>query len=190
LVYASLVCRFVLAFVFLLASVSKLVAPSDFSRAVANYQLLPFRWGRIVAAWLPRLELAIALCLLSGALLPVAAAVAMVLLLGFAAAVAINLARGRRIECGCGGFAAPRKIGPAFVLRNLLLAGGAALAAASPVAALTVPSVSLATAAPISTRDALAVVIAAASAVVFASVVSETRRMYHAERALLRMLPR
>jgi uncharacterized membrane protein YphA (DoxX/SURF4 family) len=188
--YASLVGRFVLGFVFLLASISKLVAPDDFSRAVANYRLLPFRWGRALAVWLPRLELAVALCLLSGALLPLAAATAAVLLLGFATAVGINLARGRRIECGCGGFASPRTIGPGFLLRNLLLAAGAVLAAASPVAALTVPWVSLATAASVPTQDALAIVLASACAVALASVTSEARRMYQAQRTLFRMLPR
>lgn len=188
--YASLVSRFVLGFVFLLASLSKLLAPDDFSRAVANYRLLPFRWGRVVAIWLPRLEFAVALCLLSGVLLPGAAAVAAALLLGFATAVAINLARGRRIECGCGGFATPRTIGPAFLLRNLLLAGGAAIAAAWPLATLTVPGLSLATAAPVPVGDALAIVVASACAVTLTSVASEARRMYRAERALLRMLPR
>jgi hypothetical protein len=60
------------------------------------------------------------------------AALAALLLLSYAAAMALHLARGRSLDCGCGG--EPLPVSWALVARNVLLAA-LALAAAAPMAA-------------------------------------------------------
>lgn len=126
---AALVSRFVIALVLLAAALPKLVDRHEFEWAVANYDLLPDRAVRPVAVWLPRVELAAAVALLLGVAVRIVSFTAAVLFLGFALAVAINLRRGRSIDCGCRGSVAPRTIGWHLVLSDIALAGVALLAA-------------------------------------------------------------
>lgn len=126
---AALTSRYVVAFVFLTAAIPKLVERREFERAVRNYALVPDRTVPAVATWLPRLELACALALLLGVGVSLFAGIAAVLLLAFAAAIAVNLMRGRSIECGCRGFVASRRIGWGLVAGDMFLAGMAAIAA-------------------------------------------------------------
>jgi uncharacterized membrane protein YphA (DoxX/SURF4 family) len=129
---ASLTFRFLLAFVFISASIPKLAARAEFARAMENYGILPRRLVAPVARWLPRLELAVGLALLLGvATGPVALLVAAMLLL-FAAGVAWNLVRGRRIDCGCAGIAVPRTISWPLVVRDFALVGVALTLALAP----------------------------------------------------------
>jgi hypothetical protein len=186
--YAALAFRFVLGFVFLFASLPKLAAPRDFARAVANYQLVPHALVRHVARWLPALELVAATCLLAGVAIPVVAALASALLLVFAAAVTITLLRGRVIECGCGGLAAPKRIGPGLVARDLVLAGAAAALAASAPDALAFSQLSLGAPATVQANAAVAVLIAAAVAVSIATAFGDARRASEAGRAFGRRL--
>ena len=95
--------RLALGLVFALAGWSKVRAPRTFVMRVRAYGLLPghvvpvFSFGIVVA------ELSISLALLLGALV-VPALLAGVGLLGlFGAAVAVNLARERRVPCACFG---------------------------------------------------------------------------------------
>jgi uncharacterized membrane protein YphA (DoxX/SURF4 family) len=186
--HAALACRFVLGFVFLFASLPKLAAPRDFGRAVANYQLVPHALVRHVARWLPALEFVAAACLLAGVAIPVVAALASALLLVFAAAVTINLLRGRVIECGCGGLAAPKRIGPGLVARDLVLAGAGAALAASASDALAFSQLSLGAPSTVQANAAVGVLIASAVAVSIATAFSDARRASEAGRAFVRRL--
>lgn len=119
----ALTAALVLAAVFGPAAVAKLRAPEAFAGVVENYRLLPPALVRPAALALPPVELAAALGLLLPATRPYAAAAAVALLLVFAAAMGVNLARGRRdIDCGC--FVSPlrQKVSWALVARNLALA--------------------------------------------------------------------
>lgn len=89
---------------------------------VANYRLLPYRLIGPAAMALPLVESATGLALLAGfGPLPVLAA--MLLLMLFAGAMAINILRGRgHIDCGCGHGALRHAIGWPLVARNLILA--------------------------------------------------------------------
>ncbi len=124
--------RFFLGLVFLTASLPKLAATDDFRRALGNYQLLPFRLVRPVATWLPRLELVLALALLAGLAAPITASIAAAALFVFSTAVGVNLARGRKIECGCFSGPARRQITWPLVLRDLALAVAAVAVAVQP----------------------------------------------------------
>ena len=124
----ALTVSLVLAAIFGAAAVTKLRALDAFGGVVENYRLLPRGLVRPVALALPPVELAAALGLLVPATRPVAAAVVISLLLVFAAAMAVNLARGRRdIDCGCFVGLLRQRIGWALVARNLLLAAACGL---------------------------------------------------------------
>ena len=134
-----------------------------------------FRSGsfRPVAAWLPRLELVLALVLLAGVATAVSAALAAAALLVFSAAVAVNLARGRKIECGCFGGASPRQITWRLVLRDILLAATAVAISVRPPATWTLLDWPNQTSGAGSARDAVAIVLAVLSAVVIEQLLAD-----------------
>jgi hypothetical protein len=110
------------ALLFVTAAIHKLRDLGTFAEAFGAYQLLPESLARL--AWLlPLLELAIGASLLAAATRAAAAAAGAALLLVYAAAIGINLRRGRReLACGCGGPQEHRPIGAWMVWRNLGLA--------------------------------------------------------------------
>jgi hypothetical protein len=94
---------------------------------VANYRLLPETLVAPVAAALPVIELGLGLGLVasvfSGGRLQALALPAAALFLLFAAAMAINIRRGRQaIDCGCGRSHLRQPLSRALVLRNVVLA--------------------------------------------------------------------
>ena len=103
--------------------------------AARNYGLAPFA-ASLVARWLPRVELVLAVGLAAGVALPVVGCATAALLVAFALAITVALARGRRFSCGCG--PEPQDVSPLLVLRNLCLAALACLVALVPPAALAV----------------------------------------------------
>jgi uncharacterized membrane protein YphA (DoxX/SURF4 family) len=176
--------RFALAFVLLSASIPKLTAPDEFARAVRNYRLLPASLNRAVAAWLPRLEAALALCLLVGVAVRLAAAVAAVAFAGFALAVSINLARGRRIDCGCYSRVSPRRIGWGLVIRNLVFASLALTLVAAPPKALSLSALWSDQSSALAVADGIAVALVALAAVIALLVTDEALRVHRGIRSL------
>lgn len=168
--FAALTGRYLLAFVFLTASAPKLLARADFEAALANYGLLPPRLVPAVARWLPRLELACAAALFGGVALTAVGLTLAGLLLLFAGAISINLARGRRIECGCSGLTARKTIRWPVVRRNMALAGLAVGVATSTAEA----------------SDAIAALIAAGGLVLANLLVIEAHRTRSAAQAFTR----
>lgn len=179
---AALAFRFVLAFVFLNAALPKLLAPREFERAVANYAILPSVLVGPVGRWLPRLELVCAGALFVGVVPAPFSFVAGVLLVLFTAAVAINLLRGRLIDCGCYGATTRTRLTWSLAARD------AALAAIAFLVALRIPDqLSLAawperSASTLTTADALAMLVLAGSAVIAASIATEGLRARRAGR--------
>jgi hypothetical protein len=98
-----------------------------FDEIFAAYGVVPAisRWR---LSWLvPALELAVAVGLLADVSRPYAVFEGCVLLLAYAAAIGINLRRGRRdLACGCGGPDERRAIASWMVWRNIVLAAGLA----------------------------------------------------------------
>jgi len=91
--------RIAAALMFFTAAIGKARRWSAFEGVVANYRLLPDPLVRVVARLLPPGEILPALALAFG--LPGSELAASALLCLFAAAMAINLARGRtHIDCG------------------------------------------------------------------------------------------
>ncbi len=118
----------ILALVFLHAGLSKLLAHDEFQGVLANYRILPASLLAPVAALLPVTELAAGAGVLSAITRPYAAVLACALLLAYALAMGINLARGRRdIDCGCFKSALKQTISGWLISRNLMLATAAAV---------------------------------------------------------------
>ena len=110
------------ALLFIVAGIDKLRHRALLPGVIANYRLLPAALVAPAAAALPVAELAVAAGLLMG-VTPWAPLAAIALLLLFAAAMAINIQRGRRhIDCGCGHAGLRQQLGWGQVVRNLLLA--------------------------------------------------------------------
>ena len=108
--------------VFLQAALAKLRHRELLAGVIANYRLLPPVLIGPVALVLPPAELAISLGLLLGGHW-LAAVVAALLLVIFAAAMGINIARGRsHIDCGCGRSQLRQPLSWLLVGRNLALA--------------------------------------------------------------------
>ncbi|HEX2195897.1 MAG TPA: MauE/DoxX family redox-associated membrane protein [Actinomycetota bacterium] len=123
--YGFTTLRFLLALVFLVAGSGKVLDRKSFEKAVRNYKLVPESLAPAIASWLPRAELAAAFLLLAGIATPAVAFAVAAMLLGFAGAVAVNLLRGREIDCGCFSTPAPKKITWLTVARNVALAAAA-----------------------------------------------------------------
>ena len=122
----QLLLRAALAVLFGAAALHKLRDVDGFRRAVEGYELLPPLWAVPAGGIIIAVEIGIAVALWMPGWQTVAAVAAATLLVLYAAAIAINLARGRRdIDCGCFGPARRRPISGALVLRNGILAAAA-----------------------------------------------------------------
>lgn len=132
----SLVIAVACALLLLLAAWHKVAARDDFMTALADYRLLPEALLWPASVLLPGLEAALGLAWLAGRGPGVVALLTAALLAMYAAAIAINLWRGRvHISCGCGFGGAAREDQPLswwLVARNLLLGVAAALATLPP----------------------------------------------------------
>lgn len=131
----ALVVVLSLALLWIVAAVHKVRGFEVFAVVLADYRLIPARATRACAAAVLALELGLG----TGLLLPAARSLALagsaLLLVTYAAAMAMNLYRGRRfIDCGCAGVAGHQPLSGWLVARNLLLAA-LALAAMLPVPA-------------------------------------------------------
>lgn len=117
------------ALLFASAAVHKLRDLARFDEVFLAYGMIP-AISRLRISWaVPLLELAVAAGLAGNFTRPYAAALGIVLLSAYAAAIAVNLRRGRRdLACGCGGPDERRPIAAWMVWRNILIALVAAMA--------------------------------------------------------------
>jgi uncharacterized membrane protein YphA (DoxX/SURF4 family) len=93
--------QFVLAAVFVVAAIPKIVDAPGFAHQVHNYRLAPQVAVNALALVLPWLELIVGLSLFLGVWRRTAAGVAAILLVVFMGALGINLARKHPIDCSC-----------------------------------------------------------------------------------------
>ncbi len=125
---AGLAASICAGLIFIVAAAAKLRHRDVLPGVIANYRLLPDWLVLPAAVALPVAEIVIGVALLVDRW-PVAAPLAgIALLLVFAAAMAINIRRGRtQIDCGCGLSALRQGLGWPLVVRNLALAALLAL---------------------------------------------------------------
>lgn len=118
----ALAIRVLVALVFLFAAFGKIRHRLAFQGVVSNYRLLPEIVVPVFAMLLPLFEAGVAAALIL-APPPVPEVSGAVLLCVFAAAMAINLVRGRRhIDCGCFQSALKQTLSWTLVARNAGLA--------------------------------------------------------------------
>lgn len=125
-----LVARLVLAGVFVVAGIAKLLDLAGSRQAMAAFGI-PTHFASLVGLALPIAEI-----VLAAALIPVASAWwaalgVLALLLAFIAAIGYNLAQGQTPDCHCFGQLHSAPAGPATLARNGLLAGLALLVVAT-----------------------------------------------------------
>jgi hypothetical protein len=149
------IARWLLATVFAVALAHKLRSLPAFAAVVRDYELVPSGTVPPVVGLVVLLEAAVVVALAGGIGVPWAAMLAAALLAIYGAAMAINLARGRRdIDCGCfgpAGGAGRHMLSRWLLVRNALLIGVAAFllapATGRALGWLDLASIALATAA-------------------------------------------
>ena len=123
---------------FVYAGIQKHLAPYEFAEAILAYQLLPSSLVGLVTATLPWVEMVSGFSLILGCFLQsrqlsnpfsigaILRRSGLLLILGqsllFVALLLITLARGLRIDCGCGLFL-DRQVGLGAILEDALLLG-------------------------------------------------------------------
>lgn len=149
----------------------------EFERAVQSYGLLPAHIASVVAVALPPSELIAGVLLVVGLATAVVAAFLGALLGVFAFAVAFNLFRGRRIDCGCFGHGIPQRITWRHVLRNLALGTMAAFVVASAPRAFALDSLLFGPVEGPAHSAGLAVGLTAIGALVAATMLADVGRL-------------
>ena len=115
-------CALAIAMIFGASGAMKLRDVQLFEDSLANYRLAPRALEKPLAVLFPLLECTGAIAVLVLSTRTIAATTLLALLLTFTAAIAINLARGRRnIDCGCFGPALRQELSGWLLLRNLFL---------------------------------------------------------------------
>ena len=110
----------ILGGIFCYAGYIKLLSPDEFADAVLAYKLLPVSLAGLVAAVLPWLEVAAGLFLVLG-LKRRSCLIILELLTGcFLLVMVITMARGLKIDCGCGLFSG-REVGLIPILEDGLI---------------------------------------------------------------------
>jgi peroxiredoxin/uncharacterized membrane protein YphA (DoxX/SURF4 family) len=125
---ALLICRALLAGVFLIAGVAKLADLAGSRRAVGEFGV-PERLADAVGVALPVAELAVAAALIPTASARFGAVGAAMLLVFFIAAIASAMARGRTPDCHCFGQIHSAPAGWSALTRNVVLVGVACFVA-------------------------------------------------------------
>jgi uncharacterized membrane protein YphA (DoxX/SURF4 family) len=95
--------QFVLAAFFVVAGIAKVADPPGFAHEIHNYGLVPGIAVNAMALILPWLEIVVGVSLFLGLWTRTATRILAALLLVFVAALSINLARGKPVDCGCFG---------------------------------------------------------------------------------------
>lgn len=99
----SLALRLLLATVFLIAGVEKLIGFNTFARNIAAYEMLPDALVNIVALSFIWTEIVVGVLFYAGAAIRGSALVTSAMLVLFLIAILSAMARGMTIDCGCGG---------------------------------------------------------------------------------------
>ncbi len=134
LAYTSTFCpfgRLILGMVFAFSGLGKAIEREKTIRLVKSYEILPEFFATIYGFVLPWLELTLAALLIFGIFTQLAALTLCLLLVSFAVAVSVNLARGKQMDCGCFGSANREKLSWATVARISLLLSFALVVATS-----------------------------------------------------------
>ena len=116
-----LICRIFLGFLFIYASLEKILQPEEFAKQVGYYKALPFGLENLLAILLPWTELIVGICLLAGLLVDGAALLSIIMNLVFILAISQAMIRGIDITCGCFKVSADsEKLGLHTIIRDII----------------------------------------------------------------------
>ena len=93
--------RLILGYVFIYASIDKIIDPVSFSDIIDNYHITPVLLNNLFALFIPWLELIIGLCLIFNIKVHGASFLSILLLLWFIFILTQAIFRGINVECGC-----------------------------------------------------------------------------------------
>ena len=116
-----LICRIFLGFLFIYASLEKILQPKEFAKQVGYYKALPFGLENLLAIVLPWTELIVGICLLAGLFVDGAALLSIIMMLVFILAISQAMLRGIDITCGCFKVSADsEKLGLHTIIRDII----------------------------------------------------------------------
>ena len=113
------ICGIFMGCVFIVAAMAKNGDVGAFSTQIHNFRMMPVGFENLVAMTLPWIELLAGLSLLLGVRPRAGGLIVTVLMAFFLVAVAVALARGLDIECGCFGTADGSRVGLRKLAENL-----------------------------------------------------------------------
>lgn len=119
--HLSFIVAVALGFTFLASGLSKLRDPEGFVLGVLEYEVLPPRVAVVYGQMVPFIEAILGLALVLGVWSGLVGLVSLVLLGSFLVAVAINIARGRQLDCHCFGSRGGEPLGWITVIRLCIL---------------------------------------------------------------------
>ncbi len=99
--WVAFAVRLALGALFIYSACPKIADPPGFAQMLSNYKLLPDACVGAAALFLPWLEMVAGICLVAGIMRRGAALWIAVLLVVFMGALAVNIARGVAVDCGC-----------------------------------------------------------------------------------------
>lgn len=97
----AIIIRLILGFLFIYASLDKIIYPSKFAEVIYNYRLLPVELVNICAILVPWIEVLIGVMLLIGIWVDASAFMLSGITFVFTFLIISAIFRGLNIECGC-----------------------------------------------------------------------------------------
>lgn len=97
----AIIIRVILGFLFLYASLDKIIYPSKFAEVIYNYRVLPVELVNICAILVPWIEIIIGVMLLIGIWIDASAFMLSSITFVFTFLIISAIFRGLNIECGC-----------------------------------------------------------------------------------------
>lgn len=120
--YISMISRLIVGGVFLFSGISKVLDKNSIANHIFDYQLLSPTASALMSPVIVILEIVLASLLIVGFAIQEDSLIAALLLISFSLGIAINLKRGRIIDCHCFG-KIKEPISSTLILRNLLIIG-------------------------------------------------------------------
>ena len=97
----QLLGRLILGYIFISASIDKIIDPISFSNIIDNYHITPILFNNLLALFIPWLELIIGICLIFNFNINGASLLSIILLIWFIFILSQAILRGINIDCGC-----------------------------------------------------------------------------------------
>ena len=93
--------RLIIGYIFIAASVDKIIDPLSFSNIIDNYHITPILLNNFFALFIPWLEFVIGICLILNIKVRGASFISILLLLWFIFILTQAILRGINVDCGC-----------------------------------------------------------------------------------------